>query len=134
MPKNRSAIKAGKLLRKSKSKAIEWETRMYSRGTRDVAVEVGGTTSQPRPRKRASRQLSAENNDTLQGEAGPQPMNVDETLWVDPEEPGVPMSEKRVRRPACPSLENLTYFPVSARLHPRIPAQDGPLLVLPPRL
>ena len=117
MPKNLSAIKAGKLLRKSKSKAIEWETCMYSRGTRDVPVEVGGTTTQPRPRRMASRQLSSENNDTLQGEAGLQPMDVDETLWADSEEPGVPMSEKRVRRPACPSLAHLTYFPVLARLH-----------------
>ena len=90
---------------------------MYSQGTRDVPVEVRATISQPRPRKGASRQLSLENNDTLQGEAGPQPMSVDETLWVDSEEPGVPIIEKRVRQPACPSLTNLTYFPVSARLH-----------------
>ena len=116
MPRNVNTVKAANLLRrKPKAKVIEWETQVHSRGIRDVPVEVSASGSQPRPRKTASRRPRAQNDDTLQGETVPQPMDVDETFFV--EEPAMPTNEKRVRQPASPSLANLTYLPVSARLH-----------------
>jgi hypothetical protein len=100
---------------RSKAKVIEWEAREHSRGTRDVPVEVSTAASQQKPTKKAGRGPRAERNDPLQGEAAPQPMDVDETFWV--EEPVVPASEKGVRKPVCPSSMNLTYLLVPAQLH-----------------
>ena len=115
--------------RKSKAKVIDWVPRQYSWGVRDVPVEVGATASQLRPRKRAIRWPRAQNNDTLQGETAPQPMDIDETFWA--EEPVMPTNQKRVCQPACLSLVNLTYLPVSACIHWRIHPQDWPLFTLP---
>jgi hypothetical protein len=116
MPQKRDILKAMNLRHtKSKAKLIEWETRVYSRGTRDVPVEVSTAASQQKPTKKAGRGPRAERNDPLQGEAAPQPMDVDETFWV--EEPVVPASEKGVRKPVCPSSMNLTYLLVPAQLH-----------------
>jgi hypothetical protein len=104
MPRNRDTVKAAKHRRtKFKAKVIEWEAREHSRGTRDVPVEVTDMTSRPKPREKASRRPRAEDNAALQGEAAPQPMDIDETFWVDLEEPAMPASKKRVRQPACPS-------------------------------
>jgi hypothetical protein len=131
MPKSRNTVKASDVLRrKSKAKAIEWEPRVYSRGIRDVPVEVISTPHQPRSRKKGTRGPSAENDNMFQGEAAPHPMDVDETFWV--EEPVVPTSEKRVRRPASPFLANLTYLPDPGDLHSRIYPQDCALPRLPP--
>jgi len=133
MPKSRNIVKAADVLRrKSKAKAIEWEPRVYSRGIRDVPVEVISTAHQPRSREKGTRRPSAENDNTLQGEAAPHPMDVDETFWV--EEPVMPTSEKRVRQPAYPFLANLTYLPVPAHLHSRIYPQDCTLPRLPPQV
>ena len=102
MPRNRDTVKAANFRRtKLKAKVIEWETREHSRGIRDVPVEVTDMTSRPKLRKKASIWTRIENSAALQGETAPQPMDVDETLWV--EDPVIPTSEKRVRQPACPS-------------------------------
>ena len=98
------AVKAANISRKklkSKAKLIEWEARVHSRGIRDVPVEVSTMESRPKPRRKAGRQLKEESHGTLQGETAPQPIDVDETFWV--EEPAIPAAEKRVRQLACPS-------------------------------
>ncbi len=105
---------------------------MYSRGIRDVPVEVISTAHQLRSRKKGTRRPSAENDNMLQGEAAPHPMDVDETSWA--EEPVMPTSEKRVRQPACPFLANLTYLPVPAHLHSRLYPQDCTLPRLSPQV
>ena len=92
---------------------IEWETRVYSRGIRDVPVEVSGMESQPKPREKAGKRPRAENNDTLQGKTAA-PMDISKEFWV--EEP-MPASKRRVRQPACPSLVSLTCVPDPAHLH-----------------
>ena len=88
---------------------------MYSQGIRDVPVEVSATPSQPKRRKKSSRQPRAENKDALQGENTPKSMDVDETFW--PEEPVTPASEKKVRQLVYSSSTNLTCPPVPGRLH-----------------
>ena len=116
MPRSRciGTVKAANLRRmKSKAKVIEWETRVYSRGIRDVPVEVSGMESQPKPREKAGKRPRAENNDTLQGETAA-PMDIGKEFWV--EEP-MPASKRRVRQPACPSLASLTCVPDPAHLH-----------------
>jgi hypothetical protein len=101
MPRNRDTVKAANFRRKkSEAKVIEWETREYSRGIRDVPVEVTDMKNRPKLRKKASIRTRIENSAALQGETAPQPMDVDETLWV--EDPVIPASEKRVRQPAFP--------------------------------
>ena len=65
--------------------------------------------------KKAGRRPREKRNNPLQGEAAPQPMDVDETFRV--EEPVMPASEKRVRQLACHSSTSLTYFLVPAQLH-----------------
>jgi hypothetical protein len=115
MPRKSDILKAVNPRRsRSKAKVIEWEPRAYSRGIRDVPVEVGAMESQPKPKKKAGRRPRAENNDTLQGETAPQSMDVDETPWA---EPVIPAREKRVRQHTSPSSMSLTYLPVSAYLH-----------------
>ncbi len=122
MPRNFDTVKPLNLHRaKSKVKVIEWEMRVHSWGIRDVPVEVSATASQPKRRKRASRQPRSENNDMLQGEIAPQPMDIDEAFCI-------------VRQPEFPSSANLTYLSDTAHLHWRISPQDWPLLMLPPRL
>jgi hypothetical protein len=102
MPRSSDVVKAVDLRRaKSRAKVIEWETRAHSRGVRDVPVEVSVTASQPKPRKRSSRRPRAEISDALQGETAPQPMDINETFWM--EDPVAPTSKKRVRHPAFPS-------------------------------
>jgi hypothetical protein len=102
MPKKCDTVKAANLRRtKSKAKVIEWESREYSRGIRDVPVEVVDLKSRPKPRKKASRRPRAEKNAALRGETAPQPMDVDETFWV--EEPVMPTSKKKVRLPPRPT-------------------------------
>ena len=109
MPRKSDTVKAvGHRWSKLKAKVIEWEPREHSRGIRDVPVEVIDMASQPKPRKRAGRRPRAEDNATFQDEAAPQPMDIDETFWVDLEEPGMPASKKRVRQPPCPSSTKLT--------------------------
>lgn len=116
MARNSRTVKAAKFGQaKSRSKVIEWETRQYSRGTREVPVEVSTMESQPKPRKKTGRRRKTENNYALQGEAAPQPMDVDDTFWM--EEPVVVASEKRVRCPALPSSMSLTYLPERALLY-----------------
>jgi len=100
MPRKRDIVEAASLFRtKSTARVIEWEPKVHSRGMRYVPVEVGDAESQPRPKKKARRRPRT-------GETPPQPMDVDETFWVD--EPVMPSSEKKVRQPACLSLANLT--------------------------
>src|SRR5258708_36342459 len=133
MPQNFDTVKPLNLRRaKSKVKVIEWEMRVHSRGIRDVPVEVSAMASQPKRRKRASRQPRSENNDMLQGEIAPQPMDVDEAFCM--EEPVIAPSEKRVRQPEFPSSANLTYLSDTAHLHLRISSQVWPLLTLPHQL
>ncbi len=88
--------------------------------------------SQPKQRKRASRQPRSENNDMLQGEIAPQPMDDDKAFCM--EELVIAPSEKRVRQPEFPLSANLTYLSDTAYLHWRISPQDWPLLTLSPRL
>ena len=110
MPWKSNTVKAASLLwRKSGAKVIKWETWVYSRGIRDVPVEVAATTSQPRPRKMARRQPRTEENNTLQGETASQPMDISKTFWA--EEPAMPTGKKSVRQPVFPFLANLTYLP-----------------------
>jgi len=80
-----------------------------------VPVEVTAPVSPPRLREMSRRQPREEHNVTLQGEAAPQFMDVDETFWV--EESVIPIGEKRVRQIECSSLANLTYFPVREDIH-----------------
>ena len=109
MPRKNDTVKAvSRRGSKLKAKVIEWEPRKHSRGIRDVPVEVTEMASRPKPRKKASRRPRAEGNASLQGEAAPQPMDIDETFWVDLEEPVMPASKKRVRQPACPFSTKLT--------------------------
>ena len=115
MPRKHSTVKATSLQRNLKPKVLKWETKVLSRGIKYVPVEVRDTASQPRPRKRASKRKDVENDDMLQSETAPKPMDVDEIFWV--EELVMPTSGKRVRQPVCPSLANLTNLPVSTRLH-----------------
>jgi len=130
LKKNCNTIKAAKFLPKSEAKVIKWETRTYSQGIRDIPVEVSATTSQPRPRKMACRRPRAESNNMSQGEAAPQPMDINETFWV--EEQVIPTSEKRVRQPTYTFLASLTYLPALAHLHWRLYPQDWALPMLPP--
>ena len=107
MPRNHDTIKVADLRRaKSKAKLIEWEPRVYSRGIRDVPVEVRAAASQARPRKMASKGERVQNNDSveaLQGETAPQSMDIDESFWV--EDPVAPTNEKRVGSPHAPPSE-----------------------------
>lgn len=70
---------------------------MHSRGVRDVPVEVSTPASQPMPRERACREPRAESANELPHETAFQPMDVDETFWM--EEPVMPPSRKKVRPP-----------------------------------
>jgi hypothetical protein len=111
MPRNSGTVKAANIRRaKSKSKLIEWEPRVHSRGVRDVPVEISAAASQPKKRKKATRRPRAENDDALQGQTAPRSMDVDEAFW--PEELVIPTSEKKVRQPACPFSTSLTFLPV----------------------
>jgi len=92
-------IKGLSLRRKKKAKLIECVSRENYRGSRDVLMEVSDMAGKPKPRKKASRLPRAErklHNDTLHLETPPQPMDIDETFWVDSEEPIMPISEKKV--------------------------------------
>jgi hypothetical protein len=110
MPRYFQTVKAVDVRRsKSRAKVIEWEPRVYSRGIRDVPVVVSDAPSRPKRRKNVGRLPRAENRDALQSETAPQPMDVDETFWV--EELVTPTSEKRVRQPVCHSSTNLTHLP-----------------------
>lgn len=100
MARNRGTIKATHPHHtKSKVKVVQWETRVLARGIRDIPVEVRTTASRSNPKKMVNRQSREENNNAFQGEAAPQPMDVDESFWV--EEPAIPTSEKRVRQLLC---------------------------------
>jgi hypothetical protein len=138
MQRKSAIIRGPSLRRVKKAKLVELVPQENYRGTRYVPVEVSDMASPPKPRKRASRQPRAERNDTLQHETPqhetpPQPMDIDETFWT--EEPVMPTSEKKVRRPASSSSMNLTYPPVrlGAHLPGGIYPQDWPLLTLPPQ-
>ena len=110
------SVKASKFCKdKSKAKVIEWETRVHSRGIRDVPVEVSAAGSQPKQKKKAGKRPRAEGNDTFPSQTASQSMDVDEALWV--EEPAMPASEKRVRQPPYPSSISLTHLPVAAHLY-----------------
>jgi hypothetical protein len=117
MPRKKiDSVKAATLReRKSKGKIVEWEARVYSRGIRDVPVDIGPMASPLKPRKKALKRPTAENDDALQGETAPQPMDIDEAFWV--EEPDMPTREKRVRQLTCPSSANLTHPPDPALLY-----------------
>ena len=71
MPQKIGTVKAAALRRKSKAKIVEWEPRVYSRGIRDVPVEVGPMASRPKSRKKPGRQPTAEKDDALQAETAP---------------------------------------------------------------
>src|SRR5260370_6913411 len=127
MPWNFDTVKPLNLRRaKSKVKVIEWETRVHSRGIRDVPVEVSATASQPKRRKRASRWPRSENNDMLQGKIAPQPMDINEAFCM--EEPVIAPSKKRVRQPKFPFSPNLTYLSDSTHLHSTISPPLSPFL------
>lgn len=116
MPRNSNTVKAAKFGQaKSRSKLIEWETRQHSRGIREVPVEVSAAASQQKPRKKTGRRRKTENNDALQGEAAPHPMDIDDTFWL--EEPVKATGKKGVRHPALQSSMNLTNLPDRALLH-----------------
>ena len=96
MPRKRDIVEAASLFEtNTTAKVIEWKPKAHSRGIWDVPVEVHATASKPRPRKKARGRARAEKKDPLQAENAPQPMDVDETFWVD--EPVMPSSEKKVR-------------------------------------
>jgi hypothetical protein len=98
MPRNSDTVKAANLRRaKSKAKVIEWESRVHSRGVRDVPVEVSTAASRPMPRKRAYGELRAESANELPHETAFQPMDIDETLLM--EEPVMLAGGKKVRQP-----------------------------------
>ena len=116
MPRNRDALKTANVLwGKSKAKVVEWKPQNYSQGIRYIPVEVSAATSQMRTRESASERPRAETNDIPQGETASQPMDVDETFWAD--DPVIPNSERRVRRPSYNLLVDLTCLPVQKRLH-----------------
>jgi len=78
---NCDTVKAVSLNQKTKTaKVIEWEPWKRSQGIRDVPVEVTAPASPPRLRETSRRQPREEHNVTLQGEAAPQFMDVDETF------------------------------------------------------
>ena len=98
MPRNSDTVKVANLRQaKLKAKVIEWESRAHSRGVRDIPVEVSAAASRPKPRKSACRELRAESAIELPHETAFQPMDVDETFWM--EEPVMPASGKKVRQP-----------------------------------
>ena len=130
MPRNYEVVKVANLRRsKKRAKLVEWEARETYWGIRDVPVVVSSRAHQPKPRENASRQPRAEKNNSLQGEAASQSMDIDETFWA--EESVMPASKKRVRLHACPSSTNLTYFSVPTYVYWRIYPQNWLLLMLP---
>ena len=66
---------------KLRAKLIEWEVHSYSRGIKYVPVKASDTPSQPKKRKNAGKETSAENNDFMGGETALLPMDIDETFW-----------------------------------------------------
>jgi hypothetical protein len=91
-------IKASQLLKnRSKPKTIEWVTRKYSRGTRDIPVEVS-TSKGKRTRRKTTEGI--ENCEAILQETTLPSMDIDETFWT--EDPVVDQP-KRVSSPACPS-------------------------------
>jgi hypothetical protein len=93
-------IKSSKVLKsKSKAKAIDWVTREYSRGTRDIAVEVSTSKGKRTPRQITGGIENGEPEAILNETILPS-MDLDETFWT--EEP-VTDQPKRVSSPACPS-------------------------------
>src|SRR6266567_8243487 len=129
MPQNYEVVKVADLRwSKKRAKLVEWEARETYRGIRDVPVVVSSRAHQPKPRENASRRPRAEKNNSLQGEAAPQSMDIDKTFGA--EEPVMPASKKRVRLHACPSSTNLTYFPVPTHVHSRTYPHDWHLLIL----
>jgi hypothetical protein len=123
MPRKSDLVKARDYPRtKPRVKVVDWQPRMYSRGIRDVPVEVRAAATPASPPKqkkrpkRTARRPRAETNNALQGETNPQPMDVDDMFWA--EESVMPTGEKKVRRTACLSSENhLTYLPVPEHIH-----------------
>lgn len=92
------SFKASKVLHKrSKAKVMEWVTKEYSRGTRDIAVEV--STSKGRSTPRANSQ-GIDNNEAMLHETTLPSMDADETFWTD--EPAMD-EPKRVSTPTHPS-------------------------------
>ncbi len=75
-------IKAAKLAkRRGQAKVVEWVTKEYSRGSRDIQVEVT-----PPKKKKAQRYSNGEKDNSKTASAShedPLPsMNVDETFWI----------------------------------------------------
>ena len=64
---------------KSRAKVIEWETQQYSRGTKDILVEVKPTRNKLKLIKGAAGWTGTENN-VLEGQTTLQPMDVDKTF------------------------------------------------------
>jgi hypothetical protein len=127
MPRNSDTVKAANLRRaKSKAKVIEWESRVHSRGVRDVPVEVSTAASRPIPRKKACGEPRAESANELPHETAFQPMDVDETFWM--EEPVMPGSGKKVRQPErLPQQISHTFQSKNAYIEDFIP-KIGPYL------
>src|SRR6266566_1019169 len=108
MPQNYEVVKVADLRwSKKRAKLVEWEARETYRGIRDVPVVVSSRAHQPKPRENASRRPRAEKNNSLQGEAAPQSMDIDKTFGA--EEPVMPASKKRVRLTACQSCKSAPF-------------------------
>ncbi len=94
-------IKAAKVTKRrgSQAKVIEWVTKEYSRGPRNIPVEI----STPK-RKKARRYSNGGEENSKSAAAShedlPPSMDVDETFWT--EEPVIE-EEKKVSMPICPS-------------------------------
>ncbi len=111
-------IKASKILKRrgSRAKIIEWVTKEYSQGPKDIPVEVS-----PQKRKKARRHSNSEENSqsvAASHEDLPQSMDVDKTFLT--EQPVI-QEEKRVSMPICPFfLWHLTCLPGLAHVHGRL--------------
>ncbi len=90
-------IKAAKLIKRrgSQAKFVDWVTKQYSRGSRDIEVEVS-----PPKRKKTQRYSNGEEDNSKMVTAShedPLPsVDIDETFWT--EEPVIE-EEKRVSIP-----------------------------------
>jgi hypothetical protein len=101
-------IKAAKLTKRggSQAKVIEWVTKEYSRGPRDIPVEV----STPKRKKARRYSNSGEGNSksvAASHEDLPPSMDVDEAFWT--EEPVIE-EEKKVSTPIRPSSMAFDMF------------------------
>jgi hypothetical protein len=98
MPRKSVHIKGPALRKKKMAKLIECVSQENYRGTRDLLVEVSDMGGRTKPAKKNSGLPKAKRNGTLQHETPSQPMDIDETSWVDSEEIAMPTREIKVRQ------------------------------------